>query len=239
VIHFTNGDSVRNTLLEAGVEGEIVIAADVLHEGPCPSNLSPQTFDDVRAQYLAGRGYAPLDAIRLDFAARAEAIKRAAREDEVVLWFEHDLFDQLNLIWLLDRFRTAGVPSANVRLIVVGDFPGVVPFHGLGQLTAEQLKGLYLSRTTLRPDQVEYACAAWNAVCQPTPEAVLLLSLKRQLGRMLMPFVPSALVRLLEELPGHLDGLSRTERQGLAAIAGGAKTLDEAFWVQGRQESAS
>ena len=36
---------------------------------------------------------------------RAEAIERAAREDEVVLWFEHDLFDQLNLIWLLDRFR--------------------------------------------------------------------------------------------------------------------------------------
>ena len=30
-------------------------------------------------------------------------LARAGREDEVVLWFEHDLFDQAILVFLLDR----------------------------------------------------------------------------------------------------------------------------------------
>jgi hypothetical protein len=54
----------------------------------------------------------------------------------------------------------------------------------------------------------------------------------------MLPFVPAAFLRLLEELPGHLDGLSRTERQGLAAIATGASTLEDAFRIQALQEPA-
>jgi hypothetical protein len=238
VIHFTNGDSVRGTLLEAGVGGDVVVCADLLHEGPCPPDLSPTAFDDIRARYLAERGYAPLAGVRSAFAMRAEAIERAAREDEVVLWFEHDLFDQLNLIWLLDRFRQIGVPADRVRLIVIGTYPGVEPFHGLGQLTAAQLKGLFPARTPLRAEESGAASSLWRLVCEPTPEPMAMVSLRRQPGWQVLPFVPAAFFRLLEELPGHLDGLSRTERQGLAAIATGASTLKEAFRVQALQEPA-
>jgi hypothetical protein len=38
-----------------------------------------------------------------------------ARHDEIVLWFEHDLYDQLQLIQILDRLRGSG----NVSLISV------------------------------------------------------------------------------------------------------------------------
>jgi hypothetical protein len=44
-----------------------------------------------------------------------------------------------------------------------------------------------------------------------------------------LPFLGAALRRLLEELPGVEDGLSRTERQALQAIAAGARTPLEAF----------
>jgi len=74
VIHFTNGDSVRTTLIEAGIGGEVFVCADVLHEGPCPPDLSPAEFDDIRARYLAEGGYAPLADIRSAFATRAEAV---------------------------------------------------------------------------------------------------------------------------------------------------------------------
>ncbi len=238
MIHFTNGDSVRNTLLEAGVGGDVVVCADLLHEGPCPPDLSPTAFDDIRARYLAERGYAPLADIRSAFAMRAEAIERAAREDEVVLWFEHDLFDQLNLIWLLDRFRHVGVRSERVRQIVIDRFPGQEPFHGLGQLTVPQLRSLFPTRTPLHPDEPHVASSLWRAVCDPTPEPMAMITLGRNMGWQLLPFVPAALFRFLEELPGHLDGLSRTERQGLAAIATGATTLEEAFEMQALQEPA-
>ncbi len=69
MIHFTNGDSVRRTLLEAVPGGDDRRLRGPLHEGPCPADLSPTAFDDVRARYLAERGYAPLADIRSAFAS--------------------------------------------------------------------------------------------------------------------------------------------------------------------------
>ncbi len=54
--------------------------------------------------------------------------------DEVVLWFEHDLFDQLLLVRHLDWFSRRDLGRTALSLICVGEFPGFEPFHGLGQL---------------------------------------------------------------------------------------------------------
>ena len=53
-----------------------------------------------------------------------------------------------------------------------------------------------------------------------------------------LPFVAPALRRLLEELPGAHDGLARTERQLLAAIAAGARTREQAFIGAAASEEA-
>jgi hypothetical protein len=235
VIHFTNGDSVGGTLREAVPAGEIVVCADPLHEGPCEAGLTPDAFDEARVRYLAGHDYAALADIRAAFDVRARAIERAATEDEVVLWFEHDLFDQLNLLWLVDRLQCARVSMDRVRLIVIGEFPGVDPFHGLGQLTAPELASLFPARAPATEGQLSYAADAWAAVCAPTPDGMAALADQTSAP---LPFVPAAIRRLLEELPGRLDGLSRTERQGLGAFATGATTLEEAFQVQALQEPA-
>ncbi len=84
-----------------------------------------------------------IDQVRRDFEMRDAAIDEAADADEVVLWFEHDLFDQLNLIWLLDALAGAGTPEQRVRLVVIGEHPEVDPFHGLGQLSPAQLLALF------------------------------------------------------------------------------------------------
>jgi hypothetical protein len=235
VIHFTNGDSAGGTLRQAVPAGEIVICADPLHEGPCEAGLSPEAFDESRARHLAGQDYGALADIEAAFDVRARAVQRAATEDEVVLWFEHDLFDQLNLLWLVDRLQRAHVPVERMRLIVIGEFPGVDPFHGLGQLTAPQLASLWPARVPVTESQLSYAADAWAAVCASTPNRMAALARDASAP---LRFVPAAIRRLLEELPGHLDGLSRTERQGLSAFATGATTLAEAFAMQAQQEAA-
>jgi hypothetical protein len=235
VIHFTNGDSAGGTLRQAVSAGEVVICADPLHEGPCQAGLSPEAFDEARARYLAGQDYAAMADIETAFEVRARAIERAGIEDEVVLWFEHDLFDQLNLLWLVDRLQRAHVPVERMRLIVIGEFPGVDPFHGLGQLTAPQLASLWPARVPVTESQLSYAADAWAAVCASTPNRMAALARDASAP---LRFVPAAIRRLLEELPGHLDGLSRTERQGLSAFATGATTLAEAFAMQAQQEAA-
>jgi hypothetical protein len=49
-----------------------------------------------------------------------------------------------------------------------------------------------------------------------------------------MPFLPTALLRFLEEYPGTTDGLSRTERQVLQAAAAGKRKKAD-IYVESRK----
>src|SRR3954451_4129235 len=101
-LHITNGDCAAETLRRI-VNGAVETAADVLHEGPCPP-LEGHAWHEVRARFLsAGGGEARFEEIRNGLGVTDETIADAFRlGDELVLWFEHDLFDQLALIRVLD-----------------------------------------------------------------------------------------------------------------------------------------
>ena len=66
----------------------------------------------------------------------------ANRDGEYVLWFEADLYDQLQIIQILDRLADLDVPAERITLICIGEHPGIARFGGLGELTAEQLREL-------------------------------------------------------------------------------------------------
>ena len=100
-LHITNGDSVGNTL-KRFVSGPVAITADPLHEGPAPAALEGDAWRALRARFLAdGSLDSYVDAYRT-LTEWDAAIADALKYDEVVLWFEHDLFDQLLLIRTLD-----------------------------------------------------------------------------------------------------------------------------------------
>ena len=136
----------------------------------------------------------------------------------MVLWFEHDLYDQLQLLDVLALAHEAGVAP---ELIVVDSFPGKPSFHGLGELTAAELETLWETRRPATEAELAAAAAAWTAFRAPEPDELMRLAAT---GTPELPLLAPALRRLLEELPAEGDGLSRTERQALGAIAGGART---------------
>jgi hypothetical protein len=226
VIHFTNGSIVVDLLAASGLPGRFVACADPLHDGPCVAGLDLPEWRELRARFLSSGDEVFLDDARADLARRDAAIAASRDEDEVVLWFEHDLFDQLNLIWLLDALARCGVPRDRVSLIVIGEYAGIARFNGLGQLTPNDLRGLFPGRSSLSSEALGEARAAWADVCATDPRA---LARRSAAPSRAWAWLPGALLRLVEELPGVRGGLSRTERQGLTAIAQGAATLGEAF----------
>src|SRR6266581_4963758 len=104
MLHITNGDSVGGTLRETGLPGDILTWRDILHEGPTPAGLSLEQMSQLRAQFLAGRALGPYEEVLADFRSRDTTLAQFAAHQEVILWFEHDLYDQLQLIQLLDWF---------------------------------------------------------------------------------------------------------------------------------------
>ena len=233
MIHFTNGSFVVDALAASGVPGRAVACADPLHDGPCQPNLTRAEWRDMRAGFLAESHDLAIDRVVRDLETCDAAIDEAAEADEVVLWFEHDLFDQLNLIWLLDALAAAGTSHERVRLVVIGEHPEVEPFSGLGQLSPAQLLALFPDRQSLTVEGLEEARAAWAEVCAPDPRR---LARRADAASGQWPWLPGALRRLVEELPSVSGGLSRTERQGLEALAVGAATLGEAFAACAAQE---
>src|SRR5579862_8370776 len=103
-LHITNGDTVSGTLKLTPLTGDIIAYNDVLHEGPTPYGLEPEQWRKVRAQYFADQGWATYDEFMEYHTQLDEGLAKFPNYDEIILWFEHDLFDQLLLIRLLDWF---------------------------------------------------------------------------------------------------------------------------------------
>lgn len=191
-----------------------------------PQTSTLEELSDVRARALADFGAGEYQKIRESFAQRDRTLNEFRKHEEVVLWFEHDLFDQLQLLQLLDWFSDQDPGKTRISLIQINSYPGVQPFYGLGQLSGTQLSKLFPTRRTVTPEQLSIGREAWRAFRAPSPQELATLATSDFPE---MPFLSAALLRFLEEYPWANDGLSRTQRQLLRAIESGAATRREVY----------
>jgi hypothetical protein len=107
-LHVTNGESAGNTLRQTTLGGSVLPWQDTLHEGPVPA-LPRKELLRARAQFLADCGWGREEALLSSLERRDRQLVVAFRDDaHVVLWFEHDLYDQLQLLDVLALAHTAG-----------------------------------------------------------------------------------------------------------------------------------
>jgi hypothetical protein len=160
--------------------------------------------------------------------AERDRVLQAHRDGEYVLWFEADLYDQLQIIQILAQLADLGVPAHRITMICIGEHPGIAHFGGLGELTAEQLRVLPTTDACARltPAALRLATRAWAAFRAPTPDGLRAMAATRS-GE--LRFLGEAFDRLSREYPSTRDGLSLTERRVLAAVADGAPDAGTAF----------
>lgn len=211
IVHICNGDATADQLSLADLPGEIRVWADALDQGPLLP-VSDAEHYKARNAFWSTQGLA--DDGRL--AEWDRGVDEAAAAEEVILWFEHDLFDQLALSRLLARLARKGLPQT-LTIVSIDRHPDVPTFLGLGQLKPEQLAELWPRRTPLSRDAIDEAISAWIGVTAADPRSLPFLTRRVKA----MPFLAGALERHLEEFPDPTSGMSRTERQVLAAIARG------------------
>jgi hypothetical protein len=125
ILHVTNGDAVVGELTAAMDinPDEVLVWREVLHDGPVPADVGPDGLARVRARHLTARSWAHADDAEVSEAtALAMLRERDGRlaawpaDAEVVLWFEDDLFDALQLAQLEDRLAGRLGPVTHVHL---------------------------------------------------------------------------------------------------------------------------
>jgi hypothetical protein len=224
----TNGDAAGELLRRAIPRAEVLPWRDVLHEGPVPPTGTLAELTAIRAEYLADRGWGEREEIATYLQARDRGLAHSTAFDRVVLWFEHDLYDQLQLLQILDWFsREPMNADGSLLLVQASEF--------LGRQTEDEIEALRTLEELVTPEQLALAADVWAAFRAPTPEPWQALP-----GGDLspLPFLASAARRMLEELPGR-DGLSRSERQVLSAVGGGITTPPALFVAVQRTEQAA
>lgn len=243
LLHICNGDCSADLLRDAGVPGERLVYCDLLHEGPVPRGVPDEEYRQARAEHFERRGWASGEGFAAWLERNMAMRAMATRFDEVVLWFEHDLYDQLLLIHHLDWFFRNGFPmtppgSTRVSLVCIGEHPEVKRFLGLGQLTAAQHAALLKKRQPIT--ELEYAVGreAWAAFTAPDPTALAEFVARPELDAKPLPFLRAALVRVLEEYPSKRNGLSRTQSQILEIVNAGIARPVEMFRAHQDREEA-
>lgn len=207
ILNITNGDCAVDTMRAARLPGVFLPWRDVLHEGPVPAGLTLEALSCVRSQHLAELNWGEYSRLHKDFAERDHCLQLYTDFDRVVLWFEHDLYDQLQLIQILDWFYLNGGDVDKLSLICTENY--------LGQLNAEQMVSLIRYENKVTPAQLRLANKAWSAFQSDSPTDWCAL-----LGEdtSALPFLRGAILRQLQEYPDIHSGLSRTAFNALNVL---------------------
>jgi hypothetical protein len=235
MLHILNGESVAPTLGQATIPGEMFCFRDALMCGPAPAGLLQEDWRRIRAYHLSEDYQVSVEDCEKRLLEQDEALSDFSRHDEIVLWFEHDLFCQINLLYLLDWFARNQLGPTRLSLINIGTFPGKENFRGLGELNAEELASLFPKRELVTPGELDLGAAAFRAYTSTDPTAIEAI-LDSDTSH--LPFLDTSLRVHLRRFPWRQNGLGLIENRALELISQGFHRFPELFSRFGAVEPA-
>lgn len=226
MLHIVNGDSVGKKLQQGVVEGDIWVWREVYSHGPVFLDSAAPDNRSVRAQYLEQTlGIPQTEYIQIS-EAQEKSLADVFKYKEIVLWFEHDLFDQAMLCYLLHRFSAQPELETKLRLLCIGAFAGIDPFRGLGQLSVEQMTTLVETWKPIGAKELDVGNRLWQAYTSPSPE---LLQQLLNADTSVLPFAHAAFQAHLSRFPSTQNGLGIVEQTTLEMLHTGITSPFELF----------
>ena len=226
ILHITSGDIAGGSLMKAGLPGDVFVWHDILYDGPRNAGWPDDGTLSARALFIEQSTAGGLNRVSVEETLRNQYRKLAEADacGGIVLWFDACLFDQSMLAHILTCLLHKGIRKA--ELLCIDAFPGIEPFHGIGQLRPDQLASLYDDRRPVTDSQFQFAVLVDKAFA--TQDSALLTELS-QTAAAPLPWIPAAVARWLQEQPDPATGLGRLESLALAAIRAGCATPGRIF----------
>lgn len=235
MLHVLNGDSTAIIFNNAGIPGESLVWREALIAGPA-SLLHPKGWIERRAEHLSAAYAADRERVTRDLEEQERRLLAASEADEeIVLWFEADLFCQVHLLYILFRLdggrRSASLPK--VTLVSPRSLSPAEAYIGFGRLTPERLRMMFEARETLWLSPLRHGYDAWAAYASQFPVRIEQF-LERGSGW--LPFVEPALRAHLARFPSTFNGLGRVQHRSIELIDAGARRFRSLFDLVMQQE---
>ena len=219
-VHIFNGDSSAEAFSESGLAGDRYVWREMLVEGPARGIPGTETFWDTRAHYFATLPEVPEDSYRPQTQQEWNRLAEAPKDAEWVLWYEYDLFCQINLMALLAGIRAMPTPPPKLSLVCVGQQPDG-NWVTLGSFAPLAYPSLLETRKPLGRDALAYAVEVWDAWVGADPRQVMAFVQKNHQA---FPYLPQALEAAESLFPAR-GGLNLPERWLLGRMAEGSLSI--------------
>ncbi len=168
LLHITNGDAFTGTLKSLKLKGDIITWREMLCEGKTLTNVGSEKFWKTRFDFLHKNYKVSKSSFIEKTLKEYRSLCNHKQQDEIVLWFEYDLFCQINMLAVLSWLKTHR-KYAQISLVCSGMEDGSDQLLGLNQLSEEQLMRLYTDKKVLSQDDIEYADYVWQLYCSDNP----------------------------------------------------------------------
>lgn len=234
MLHIVNGDVVGDKLRKGNVQGDILVWREVYTVGPVFTEMDELHQKHPRVEYLESNLGIPANDYVANCQAQEQMLRKFHKYDEVVLWFEHDLYDQLMLSYLLHWFSKRELGRTKLNLLCIGDYPGIELFRGLGQLTTKQLDALSGTWKRIKQRELDTGRSIWEAYASPDIERHVAMLHEDTSA---LPFARAALELHLSRLPSIANGLGIVEQTTLELLQQGVDTPQKLFQEVGNRLS--
>ena len=208
ILHITNGDSTTNYLKKLRFRGDFITWREMLCEGKTNTDVGSESFWKSRFEFLK-QSYKITKKQFIDLTLKEyRNLCNQKSQEEIVLWFEYDLFCQINMIavisWL-KRYRK----GRKISLVCSGEIKGSNKLFGLSELSEKQLKEYYKNKIELSIDDIEYADYVWQLYCSNNP--IKLQNLYQYQKNTSFKYLIDSLLVHLQRFPSIGNGLNTLE----------------------------
>lgn len=210
-LHITNGDNFTQRLRDLNFKGKIITWREMLCEGKTETNVGSEAFWKTRFDFLHKNYNVSKSWFVEKTLKEYRSLCNHKQEDEIVLWFEYDLFCQINMLAVISWLKTHR-RHVKISMVCSGNEDETDHLYGLNELNEEQVQNLYENRVVLTQDDIEYADYVWQLYCSDNP---IRLENLADFDQYQYEYLEGAIKTHLKRFPTIRNGLNEIENKVL------------------------
>lgn len=208
ILHITNGDSTTKILKKLKIKGTIITWREMLCEGQTSSNVGSESFWKERFNFFKTSYKITKKHFINHTLKEYRNLCNQKNQEEIVLWFEYDLFCQINMIavisWL-KRYRK----GRKISLVCSGELENSTKLYGLSELSEKELRSHYKNKIELSLDDIAYADYVWQLYCSNNP--IKIENIYKHQQNTTFKYLADSLLAHLQRFPSINNGLNTVE----------------------------
>ena len=214
-LHITNGDEFTQRLRHLNFKGDIITWNEMLCEGKTETNVGSEAFWKTRFDFLHKNYTVSKSWFVVKTLKEYRSLCNHKQEEEIILWFEYDLFCQINLLAVISWLKTHR-RHVEISMVCSGREDQSDRLYALNDLTDQQLQEHYENRVVLTQDDIEFADYVWQLYCSDNP---IRLENLADFDQYQFEYLEGAISTHLKRFPTIRNGLNEIENRVLQVAA--------------------